>query len=281
MTKRELIREGEKRLLSCDVPDASLSARSLFLTLAGWDTETWLLRADEESTKEEQEAYFALINKRSERIPLQYLAGNTWFYGYNFLVNENVLIPRFDTEVLVQTVLEKEGDRALEVLDLCTGSGCIGITLKLCASAYTVTASDLSEKALEMAEANAKRLGAEIRFVESDLFARIPERFDLIVSNPPYIAEEEIQKLDPEVKDHEPLSALFGGADGLDFYRRIAEEAGAHLNQSGRIYLEIGYDQGASVMELFEIKGFTGGRLIRDLSGKDRVFTAVLGGYNV
>ena len=278
MTKRELAAEGEKRLLASGVPDASISARSLFLALSGWDTETWLLQADTESSKKEQTEYFSLIEKRGARVPLQYLIGQAWFYGYSFEVNENVLIPRFDTEVLLQAVLEKEGNKPLEVLDLCTGSGCIAITLKLEAPAYTVTASDISEKALETAEKNAEKLGAEVAFVKSDLFSAIPGTFDLVVSNPPYITEEEIGKLEPEVRDFEPFAALSGGPDGLDFYKRIAEEAGTHLKKGGRIYLEIGYDQGTSVKELFENKGFTDGHLIRDLSGKDRVFTAVFGG---
>ena len=182
------------------------------------------------------------------------------------------MIPRPETEELVEVAigLTKAGD---ETLDLCTGSGAIAITLKL-KSGANVTASDISAGALSLAKENADRLGADVKFVESDLFENIDGKFNLIVTNPPYIKTGDIERLQREVKDYEPISALDGGEDGLDFYRRIAVGAKSRLVNGGAVLAEIGYDQGEAVEEIFAREGFTV-KAFKDLSGNDRIVSAV------
>ncbi len=214
----------------------------------------------------------ALAKEREKGRPLWYVLGTCDFYGYEFKVDERALIPRPETEELVEVAigLTKAGD---ETLDLCTGSGAIAITLKL-KSGANVTASDISAGALSLAKENADRLGADVKFVESDLFENIDGKFNLIVTNPPYIKTGDIERLQREVKDYEPISALDGGEDGLDFYRRIAVGAKSRLVNGGAVLAEIGYDQGEAVEEIFAREGFTV-KAFKDLSGNDRIVSAV------
>ncbi len=214
----------------------------------------------------------ALAKERESGRPLWYVLGTCDFYGYEFKVDERALIPRPETEELVEVAigLTKAGD---ETLDLCTGSGAIAITLKLKTGA-NVTASDISLGALSLAKENADRLGADVKFVESDLFENIDGKFNLIVTNPPYIKTGDIERLQREVKDYEPISALDGGEDGLDFYRRIAVGAKSRLVNGGAVLAEIGYDQGEAVEEIFAREGFTV-KAFKDLSGNDRIVSAV------
>ena len=224
---------------------------------------------------EEWERYCELAEKRLARVPLQHLTGEQEFMGLPFRVTPDVLIPRQDTEHLVEEALACcEGRR---VLDMCTGSGCIAISIARLGKPASVTGADISEAALAVAGDNAARLGADVAWVKSDMFAGIDGEFDVIVSNPPYIPPEQIEGLEPEVKDHEPRLALYGGEDGLDYYRTLVTEGAKHLRparngeEGGILIVEIGFDQGVSVPALFREAGFTGVRVRKDYAGLDRV----------
>lgn len=277
MTCRELLQQGTIVLSEADFPEAASNARLLLFHAFSLDDRDWLLHADDPAEEAKTALFYALLEERKKGRPVQYITGKAWFYGRPFAVDERVLIPRFDTEVLVENVLRNERDQTVRLLDLCTGSGCIAVTLQK--EGFTdVSASDISQDALKAAAKNAEYLQASVRFTKSDLFSEIKEQYDVIVSNPPYIQDDVISKLDEEVKDHEPMIALSGGADGLSFYRRIAKDAKSHLVSGGRIYLEIGYDEAEAVRKIFSDEGYSGGKVVQDLSGKDRVFFAVYGG---
>ena len=227
--------------------------------------------------------YREMIKKRSRRIPLQHILGSQDFMGLTFKVNEHVLIPRQDTETLTELVLQEQKDRKKKVLDLCTGSGCIAISLGVLGGYEDVTAVDLSAEALKVARENGERLlgrDRTIRFLQGDLFDCVEGRFDIITANPPYIATQVIRGLAPEVRDYEPRMALDGDEDGLSFYRRIAAQARGRLNPGGCVYLEIGHDQGRAVRDLLEAAGFENIRIVKDTPGLDRVVYAE-GGRNV
>ena len=269
--------------------------------------------------KEKLSAYEHALKKRAARIPLQQIIGQQEFMGLSFFVNEHVLIPRQDTETLVELVLQEQKDKDISILDMCTGSGCIAVSLKKLGGYAHVEGADISEEALKVAKRNSEeilenndvnndavnsrteqiqnctnltnnqnkqdnseeRMVSEVRrvsqtgvtFRHSDMFSsfRETEQFNVIVSNPPYIPSAVIEELEPEVRDHEPRGALDGTADGLYFYRILAEECAKHLTPGGHVYFEIGYDQGAAVKELLDIHGFKDTRVIQDLTGKDRV----------
>ncbi len=257
--------------------------------------------ADEEPDSD-LNRFFTFLEKRLRRIPLSQILGRQEFFGLSFLVNENVLSPRQDTECIVERILleeEKINEKQLSVLDLCTGSGCIGLALAKHLPCHKLLLLDQSREALEVAEENYRRLflgqkdtakspggneptepckEASVYFLESDLFAALPSLmeekaisgFDILVSNPPYIRRDVIPTLDDEVALHEPRIALDGGVDGLDFYRRIAKEGKGFLLPGGRIYLEIGYDQGESVKNIFQKEGFTNVEVFQDYEGRDR-----------
>ena len=269
--------------------------------------------------KEKLSAYENALKKRAARIPLQQIIGQQEFMGLSFFVNEHVLIPRQDTETLVELVLQEQKDKDISILDMCTGSGCIAVSLKKLGGYAHVEGADISEESLKVAKRNSEeilensdvnndavssrteqiqnctnltnnqnkqdnseeRMVSEVRtvpqtgviFRHSDMFSAFSEteRFNVIVSNPPYIPSAVIEELEPEVRDHEPRGALDGTADGLYFYRILAEECAKHLTPGGHVYFEIGYDQGAAVKELLDIHGFKDTRVIQDLAGKDRV----------
>ena len=220
---------------------------------------------------------------REKRIPLQYLTGQAPFMGFTFMVDERVLIPRYDSESLVEacenyinSINKKEneesaGQKDFRILDLCTGSGCIGISLAIRCPGTKVTLSDVSPDALCVAGENAHRLGADVQIRCGDLFEAVPEKFNLIVSNPPYIPTADIGTLMPEVRDHEPARALDGREDGLYFYRQIVREAPAHLEDGGRLFMEIGWDQGPALREMLSEAGYTDIEIRQDLSGRDRI----------
>lgn len=292
MTLRDLARTGEQNLTAAGVPDAKHDAMALLLDSFGITKSDYVLHGETDligtapGTKPSfvkdlaasLEKYREGIRRRSEREPLQQILGTAPFMGFEFSVDENVLVPRGDTEVLVETVIDDLQGTApdLTCLDLCTGSGCIGISLaKL--TGMEVTLSDISEAALAVAYKNASVLAPQCSLVQSDLFENIPQQFDLIVSNPPYIRDDVIETLDPEVRAYEPRTALSGGADGLSFYRRIAADAPAHLRENGRLYLEIGFDQGGDVSRLLTENGFTDVKVHKDYCGNDRVVSAAKG----
>ncbi|MCD8122916.1 MAG: peptide chain release factor N(5)-glutamine methyltransferase [Clostridiales bacterium] len=279
----ELLREGVARLGETGVPDAENDAKLLLFAAFRMDLTHFLLDRGRELSGEEPDAscvacYRAMIAKRRGRIPLQQILGSQTFMGLEFEVNEQVLIPRQDTETLVERVLEEQQERGLRLLDLCTGSGCIAVSLAVLGGYRYVAGTDVSAAALATARRNAARLAAgcagRIEFFCGDLFEAVPAgmaAFDVITANPPYIPTEAIATLEPEVRDHEPLLALDGSADGLVFYRRIARELGRYLAPGGSIYLEIGWDQADAVCALLEYCGLEAVRVVKDLPGKDRV----------
>ena len=276
MTRREWLTKAEQRLEAAGIADAAWDAFSLLSHVTGISRLDYSLEPAKHIEEEKEGILAEALAKREARIPLQQITGQAWLMGYPFFVNADVLIPRMDTEVLIEAVLERCGREhfkkdGISVLDLCTGSGCILISLMKEDPAIAGTGSDISEKALLVAEKNAKALQVAPRFIKSDLFEHIKGRYDVIVSNPPYIASGVIAGLDPEVKDHEPLLALDGGEDGLDLYRRILKEAGDHLHKGGLLAFEIGYDQGEALRRLFYQHDFTGVEIIKDLAGLDRV----------
>ena len=255
--------------------------KTLVLYAAGFDLSGLVMKLDEEIPKETAETLFRAEEAVSSGTPLQYAFRKAPFYGFWFRVDERVLIPRFDSEILVNEALKAIPDgEAAEVLDLCSGSGCIGLAIGAKRPAVRLTLSDVSSDALSVAEENRKKLGVRAELIESDLFSGIDGRFDYIVSNPPYVCSAEIGSLDREVRDHEPELALNGGEDGLSFYRRIASEAPGHLKRSGRLFLEIGYDQALPVTKLLESAGFEETETVKDLAGKDRVIKACWNNWN-
>ena len=310
MTFRELLQEGRRRLEAAGIEEAENDARLLLLDTYRIDwcslVSVYEMRVPvnppmppvsackvvPRRISHETEAggaYLEVIDRRAAHVPLQYLTHEQNFCGADMYVDERVLIPRQDTEVLVAAALDLAAmlDGAPVLLDLCTGSGCIPIALSRLGDFGSITAADLSADALEVAKMNAEQNGARIRFVQSDLFDAfrkkaedgkiIPEaaeRFDLITCNPPYIRSGDMAGLQPEVRDNEPAMALDGGEDGLDFYRRLAAEAGQFLNPGGCVCFEIGFDQAADVTALLENAGFEEVRVLKDLAGLDRVVTA-------
>lgn len=288
MKTRILVKEGEYRLSKAFCMDPKIDAEELYCFLTGTDKVGLFLKAEEEVDPKTEEKYMELIAKRAERIPLQHITGVQEFMGHTFKVGPKVLIPRQDTETLVSeaartiqntpknqlSFLEKlKGNKEWEVIDLCCGSGAIGISLMKICSNIKMFASDISSDALAVAEENAKSLRTKVKFVRGDMFEPWSGKtFDMIVTNPPYIRTAMISILQEEVKKHEPLQALDGGRDGLDFYRIIVEEAAAHLKENGFLFMEIGHDQGEDLRKMIKDCGkYTPAEVIRDLPGKDRV----------
>lgn len=295
MKYREAYERGRTVLAAASVPEADTDARLLLEFVCGTDRNTLLAHGDREVPTEQEGRYRELTKKRALHIPLQHLTGVQDFMGLEFAVNEHVLIPRQDTEVLVEEALRNLHD-GMRILDMCTGSGCILISLLRYSNDCEGVGADISVEALKVAEKNAERLfgtvdrpgsensggfGAPVRpqagFVQSDLFERVEGKFDMIVSNPPYIRSGIIGTLMPEVRDHEPWSALDGGEDGLLFYRRILEGIPGHLEKGGTLLFETGYDQGEAVRRLMEQAGFLEVRVVKDYGGMDRVVWGTLG----
>ena len=279
MTYREARMQAAKQLAAAGVENEAAESWFLMEAVCGISRSFYLLHEQEAMDPVQEQVYFALTRQRCGRMPLQYLTGEQEFMGLPFCVNEHVLIPRQDTEVLVEEairVIQKEMPEAA-VLDLCTGSGCIAVSLAKLGGYADVTALDLSEEALKVAKSNGEKLlDHPVKFIKSDMFSALdPEnRYDVIVSNPPYIPSQVIEGLEPEVKDHEPRMALDGEPDGLKFYRILAEEGKKYLKNGGSIYMEIGWDQAKDVTEIFEAMGFSGRRTVRDMAGNDRVVCA-------
>lgn len=274
---KDLIAKASEKLKKAEVTDYVIDSRLLAEYVFHIDYYKLLVHPDMETDVKNAQIYNQLIEKRAAHIPLQHLTGNQEFMGINFKVNENVLIPRQDTEILVEEVIKyiNSQERKVKVLDMCTGSGCIAISIdKLCDNAQVVGA-DISKKALEIAEINNKENSAGVDFIESDLFENIKECFDVIVSNPPYIESEKIEKLMPEVRDFEPCIALDGTKDGLEFYRNICNNLSRYLKEQGAVFFEIGYNQGRSVSKILNEQGFEKVKVIKDYSQNDRVVFAL------
>ncbi|MBQ6496456.1 MAG: peptide chain release factor N(5)-glutamine methyltransferase [Firmicutes bacterium] len=293
MKTRIMVKNGEYKLSSAGCMDAKIDAEELYCYLMSTDRVGLFLRAEEEVEPAIEKKYNELITTRASRVPLQHITRQQEFMGYKFKVTEDVLVPRQDTETLVTeaarviqqmpqkkpTFLEKlRGGAERPVLDLCCGSGVIGISLAKICSDIKVYGTDNSEKAVALAAENAKELRAEVTFLCGDLFEPLKDKsgkdltFDMIVSNPPYIRTNMIAMLQAEVKDHEPREALDGGRDGLDYYRRIVDKAAGYLNPGGWLLFEIGHDQGEELRKLLRDSGkYTPAEVIKDLPGRDRV----------
>ena len=271
MQYQEIYKQGVSALEQAGIEEAALDARLLLEAVCGTDRTALYAHGEKELTKEEKKRYLEQIKCRTERIPLQHILGETEFMGLTFLVNKDVLCPRPDTEVLVEEVLKHLHD-GMRILDIGTGSGCILLSLLHYSNDCTGIGIDISEKALQVAKANAKRFSIEqAHFVESNLFDKAEGRFEIVVSNPPYIKRDEIEHLMPEVKDHEPHLALDGGEDGLFFYREITEKARDYLPGGGMLFYEIGCKQGEAVSEIMRECGFREVEIVKDFSGLDRV----------
>lgn len=269
MILRDVLKRGEEELLAAGVPEAGLNAWYLFSWCFAMERSEYFLRWDSEAEEEKCRKYRDMLALRKTRIPLEYITHETEFMGLVFYVDEHVLIPRQDTEILVEEVLAYSAGK--DILDLCTGSGCIGISLAVLGNCHSVTVSDLSEEALQIARMNALDNKAQVIAVQSNLFDRISGTFDIIVSNPPYIPSKEILTLMPEVRDHEPRIALDGEMDGLSFYKTIIRESGSFLRERGMLVFEIGCDQAEDVSALMEQAGFQRIEIKRDLAGLNRV----------
>ena len=273
-----LLKWGTDELTAHSVDNASVDAWYLLEHIYGISRVDFLIRRNDPFDKAQMKQradYQALIRRRSEGYPVQYLTGNTEFMGLPFFVNESALIPRQDTEVLVETALVMMKPEC-RLLDMCTGSGCILLSLAKLGTVAEGVGVDISEGALKVAERNRENLGlSQVRLVHSDLFESVEGVFDMIVSNPPYIPTEDIEDLMREVRDHEPHLALDGSKDGLLFYRKLAEESGRYLVPGGSLLFEIGYDQGEAVSQLLDQAGFKDIHVKKDLAGLDRVVYAV------
>lgn len=273
-TYKDALEYGKQRLLECEIEDANLDAWLLLEYVSGISRSWYFIHEDEEISEDDIEEYQILIEQRGKHIPLQQLTKEAYFYGMKFFVNENVLIPRQDTEVLVEQVLSlSKGKENLKLLDMCTGSGCILLALLANLKQASGTGVDLSEKALEVAQRNGEELGIEISWVQSDLFDKVSGSYDIIVSNPPYIETSVIEGLMDEVKLYEPRMALDGTEDGLFFYREITMQAGKYLKNNGILAFEIGYNQGKAVSEFMKENGYKEVQVLQDLAGLDRVVT--------
>lgn len=283
MTLAEVYDYGTKRLGEVGIEYPSVDAFYLLEFAARIDKTKYLLYKDQQVAEKNFQEYKKLIDERCKRIPYQYITGFADFMGLTFEVNRDVLIPRLDTEVLGEETLKIIGFEA-DVLDMCTGSGCIGIALKRYRPDIHVTCSDISHKALDVARRNIAYQRLEfanetgnfdkgVRLVEGDLFEPFTEdeKFDCIVSNPPYVTKGEYQELMPEVKDHEPALALIAGEDGLDIYRKLIAQAPMHLKEGGKLILEIGASQAEAVSGLMKAAGFKDIEVIRDMAQLDRV----------
>ncbi len=277
MTVREATDLAKNRLADAGIEDAESDSRILLEYITGVTVSDLLTHPEREMSEEDVSRYDAAVDKRITHIPVQYITGSQEFMGLEFGVDENVLIPRFDTEVLVEEAM-RIGLSHMNILDMCTGSGCILLSLLHYSHDCTGTGIDISPEALRVAKANAERLNVEADFVQSDLFKGLdPDKlkFDLIISNPPYIPSGVIGTLMEEVKDHEPHLALDGSADGLMFYRRIISESPAFLHNGGRMMFEIGFDQAADVSAMMEENGFVEVAVVKDLGGNDRVVKGI------
>lgn len=274
MTVRELLEQGTRLLEQAGVEESASDAWILLEYVTGLDRSHYYMEMMSTVPAEKEQRYLELINQRSGRVPVQQITKEAWFMGLPFFVNEHVLIPRMDTEVLVEKVL-KTVRPGMRVLDMCTGSGCILLSLLHEEESLKGVGADISPDALEVARRNSVQLGLAERaeFVRTDLFEAIPgdEQFDIIVSNPPYIRSDVIPGLMEEVRNHEPLLALDGHQDGLFFYRRIVREARRCLKPGGRLFFEIGFDQGDALREILTEAGYKDVAITRDLAGLNRV----------
>ena len=306
MTLKTGYTEAKRRLEESGIEEASLDAWLLLEHVTGISRASYYADPDREMSPDEWRRYSELVGRRAERVPLQHITGTQEFMGLVFEVNEHVLIPRQDTEILVEQALAFIGSGKVpaaensrtRILDMCTGSGCILLSVMHWAESYRQkalrkagdtarggekqdiiiegTGADISPKALAVAEKNARRLGISAGFVESDLFGAVRGKYGMILSNPPYIRSDEIKDLQEEVRLHDPVIALDGREDGLYYYRRIVRESRSYLDEGGALLFEIGCDQAEAVSGLMRGVGFSEITVKKDLAGLDRVVSGVL-----
>ncbi len=274
------------QLRAAGITEADTDAWLLFSACMGIDRTEYLMRSDAVVPDDKAEEYLGKLKRRAGREPVQYIEETAPFMGFDFYVNENVLIPRMDTEILVSEAIkrarimfsQRQHDVNFRILDMCTGSGCIAqstyLLLKNEGCTVEVDAVDISEKALEVAGINASRLGAQVKLIRGNLFENVDNKYSMILSNPPYIRTDVIADLEPEVREHEPMLALDGTADGLYFYREITDKAWEYLENNGILMYEIGYDQALEVSDMLRQKGYTDITVIKDFAGLDRVVAA-------
>lgn len=283
MKARDLLHFGQETLKISQIYEWDYDSRALLEWSCGISRTDLILEPNLEVSEEKALLYKSYIERRAYHEPLQYIMGECEFMGLPFTVNEHVLIPRQDTEVLIEWILDLERihwNQEMKLLDVCTGSGCIAISLDVLwkENGYkplSTSALDISEKALEVAKNNSERNSADITFYHSNMLEAIEGEYDIIVSNPPYIPTKVVDDLMEEVVGHEPRLALDGMEDGLHFYRILAKEGKKHLKDGGRLYLEIGHDQGESVPDLLKEQGFTDIKVRKDLAGNDRCVVAI------
>ena len=274
MEYQEIYRWGVLQLQEVGIEEAALDARLLLENICGTSRNDLLAHGKKEVPEEQHQSYVDCISKRKAHIPLQQIIGYQEFMGLTFKVTPDVLIPRQDTEILVEEVMRYLHD-GMRILDVCTGSGCILLSLLHYSNDCEGTGCDISKEALVIAEENARLLSEEAVFIQSDLFEHVEGKYEFIVSNPPYIPTEVIPTLMEEVREHEPIAALDGREDGLYFYRRIIKEAGKFLCPGGMLFFEIGFDQAESVSRLMEEAGFLEVTVCKDFAGLDRVVHGV------
>lgn len=283
LTLKQLYKVGTVKLAEEGIEEFSLDAWYLLEYVTGVSKAMYFAEPERAVSEENADRYIDCIRRRAAHIPLQHITGEQEFMGYPFCVNEHVLIPRQDTEVLVEEAIQIMRPK-MKILDMCTGSGCIVLSiLKMCKEKYYMTdlqgiGADVSEEALKVARENSRRLEVPVTWIQSDLFAKIPEeeKYDVIVSNPPYIETAVIDTLQEEVRLHDPYIALDGKEDGLYFYRRIISEAGKYLKLQGKLMFEIGCDQAEAVEELMKNAGYEQITVKKDLAGLDRVVYGTL-----
>lgn len=275
LTYRQMCHNGAAILADAGITDAEYDSFALLEYITGMDRTAYILNGSKSVPEDTAERYDAVIDRRSSHIPLQHITGQAWFYGRGFNVNSDVLVPRQDTEVLVSEALKVINAKD-SVLDMCTGSGCIIITLALEKKLGRALGADISEAALNVASGNREKLGADdVTFVKSNIFSDInvndDELFDVIVSNPPYIATGEIETLTEEVRIHDPYIALDGLEDGLHFYREITQQSMNYIKSGGWLLYEIGCTQAHDVSDIMSEYGYSNIKVIKDLAGLDRV----------
>lgn len=275
MTYKETIDFGIRILELAGIEEAENDAWLLLSKECKMNRTAYYMHMKDEILPEQLNEYKGLIKKRAERVPLQYITGEQEFMGLTFHVNSNVLIPRQDTETLVEEAI-KLVEPGMSILDMCTGSGCIIISILKKCSGIQGTGSDISKQALNVAKKNAKLNNVAVDFERSDMFENISDKYDMIVSNPPYIRSDVVPTLMPEVCEFEPLDALDGHEDGLYFYRKIIKECKSFLKEDGKILFEIGNDQGQAVSDMLIYAGFRNVGVIKDLAHNDRVVVGML-----
>lgn len=270
MTYQELYKWGCGQLAEAGITEADLDARLLLEEICDTNRSYLLVHGDAPVTEQQHTRYVNWISKRKSRIPLQHILGYQEFMGLRFKVSPDVLIPRQDTEVLVEEAMKHLHD-GMHILDMCTGSGCILLSLLRYSNDCVGVGADISEAALAVAKENAKQLDLEATFILSNLFENVEGKYEIIVSNPPYIPTDVIPTLMEEVKNHEPIGALDGYGDGLYFYREIIKNAGEYLYPGGMLFFEIGCEQAEDVSNLMKEEGYQAVTVCKDLAGLDRV----------